>query len=310
MPGIIITIIVIIAVIPGCIVTDETEEVPEGELLPITVVDDTGENITIYKYPERIASLSPSSTEILYELGVGDDIVAVDSASNYPVEALNKTVVFSYTGILEEEFLNSDPDLVIMSHRLDLSEVSRDWMREKDYKLVILDPVEIEDVMDNILLLGKLVGREDKAKTLANTMESRIDAVEEKGLELSKEKTVKVLYVIYYDGTDNPWVGGRDTYIDDIIYKSGGRNIITGFEGNMQVSSETIIDAEPDLIICSQNDAFPTPSKKSIEEGAALKSLDAVKNGNVVEINADLVDRPGPRIVDGLETFQGFLLAL
>jgi iron complex transport system substrate-binding protein len=308
--GIMIALLLMLMIIPGCVVDEEPKEEPEGDLLPITVVDDMGNDITINKYPQRIASLSPSSTEILYELGIGDRIIAVDSASNYPEEASNKTVVFSYTGLMEEKFLDSDPDIVIMSHRLDLSEVSREWIKDKGYSLVILDPEVIEDVMDNIELLGKLTGREEKAKTLMNSMESRIDDVEKKGIELSKEKTVKVLYVIYYDGTDNPWVAGRDTYIDDFISKSGAQNVITGFEGNLQVSSETIIDAEPDIIICSQNEAFPTPSKASIENDAVLKSLDAVENDQVHEIDADLVDRPGPRIVDGLEIFQEFLLDL
>ncbi|UCH88810.1 MAG: ABC transporter substrate-binding protein [Thermoplasmata archaeon] len=300
MLGMVLAVVLTLVITPGCII-DEDEFDPEAETL--TVFDDMGNNVTVEKYPMRIASLSPSATEILYALDVGDRIVGIDSASNYPSEASNHEVVFTYTGLNNEKLVEVNPDLVILNHNLDLSGNARSKIKEFGYSLVILNPVIIEDVLDNIELIGKLTGRDSEAKVLMDTMEDKIDEIEAKGLEHSSQTTTKVLYVVDYDGSDDPWVACENTYVDDIITKAGGMNIISGYEGFIQVSLETIVDENPDIIICSQNDAFPTPTRETILADPVLKELDAVEAGEIYDVNADIVERPGPRITEGLEFF-------
>jgi iron complex transport system substrate-binding protein len=310
--GLLVLTIIIVAILPGCLHdTDEGEvdDVP-GDLLPITVVDDVGNNITITKYPERIVSLSASITEILYELNMGDKITAVDSASNYPADAQDKEVIFDgFDGLNVEKFVEHNPDLVFLHHKLDLYETWRNKIWDLGYDIVILDPVQIEDVLDNINLIGKVTNRTEEAKTLMDSLESRIDSVEESAHQQAGETKIKVLYVVWYGGADQgePWVSGRDTYADDMIEKAGGMNMVTSFEGYEQISPEKIISNDPDIIICSQNSEFPTETREIILADTIFKSTSAVKNGHVYDIDGDTIDRPGPRIVDGLESMFDLL---
>jgi iron complex transport system substrate-binding protein len=235
MIGIAVTVLLVTIILPGCIYDDDNDKKKKSETpgLPITVVDDMGRSITIYEYPERIVSMAPSTTEILYELNLGDKIVGVDSASNYPEEAKNHEVVFTYQVLDEEKLVEIDPDLVILNHRLDLSEVARDAIEGYGYNLIILNPVVVEDVLDNIELIGKVTNRVEEADTLIDAMQTRIDDVVET-TQSSIGEISNVLYVLYYDGSADPWVAGEKTYVDDIISKAGGRNIISGSDDFIQ----------------------------------------------------------------------------
>jgi iron complex transport system substrate-binding protein len=303
--GLIIAVLFIMTFLPGCVIEDSAEEeVPDDELLPITIVDDMGDSITITKWPERIVSLSPSITEILFEIGLGDKIVATDEASNYPEKAKDiKKVDSAYTG-LHEDFALTDPDMVFINYNMDHDLEVKDRCELLGFTIIRFDPEFIEDIMDNIDTIGKVTNTASEAKTLRNAMESRVDEVEKKGNELEPSSKIKVLYVLYYDGETDPWVGGRDCIADDFISKSGGINIISGVEGYNVVSLETIVGENPDIIICSQDQQFPTETKNKILTDPALSTITAVKNSDVYEVDSDTIDRPGPRMVDGLEKVQ------
>jgi len=304
MLGLITAVLLITVFIPGCVIEESNEEKPsDDELLPITVVDDMGDSITISKWPEKIVSLSASATEILYALHLGDKIVGVDSGSDYPSESKNHKVVFDgFTSTLNtEELISLDPDLVILHNLLDNSENARKAIRSNGFNLLVLDPVVIDDVLDNILLMGEVTNRHSEAKTLTDSLGKRIDEVKEAGLAINSTSRPKVLYVIYYDGASNPWVSGKHTLVDDQIGKAGGMNAVSGMDGNFEVNLETIIDEDPDIILTSQSSTWPTVSRSKILEDPVLKTVNAVKNGHVYDIDGDTTDRPGPRSVDGLE---------
>lgn len=305
-------IIITSMVIPGCIIEEDSST--EGETF--TIVDDVGKSITIEKYPKRIVSLSPGITEILYSLGLGDKIVGVDAGSNYPATAAQKQVVFEYNMLHTENLTLLEPDVIFLNHELDLYSQWREKIYELGFPLIILDPEKVDDILDNIDLVGKATGQVENAKLLIDSLEKRIDEVESKGLENTNDTRPRVLYVIWFGGTDpgtgggDPWVVGRNTYVDDMIGKCGGSNIITKVEGNNQVNLETIVSENPDVIFCSQNEVWPTQSRELILSDPIFSSTSAVKNNKVYDINADLTERPGPRLVDGLELMQELILSL
>jgi iron complex transport system substrate-binding protein len=122
--------------------------------------------------------------------------------------------------------------------------------------------------------------------------------------------------VIWYGGSDpgtgggDPWVSGKHNFINDLIVKSGGINIINDFEGNNPVNLEIIVSEDPDVIICSQSETWPSMTRELILSDPIFSTITAVKENRVYDINADTTERPGPRLVDGLETMQDLILGL
>jgi len=278
----------------------------DGDEGDIKIADQTGETVTFSETPERIVSLAPSITEILFVLGLEDKIVGIDDASTYPAATADITKVSSWSGLDMEMVISVDPDVIIMDKTLDMSGERYTTLTEYDLVVFQVFPKTFEDVLEQISLIGKLCDVEEKAEEVVDGLQARIDVVESKTID---EKP-KILYVTYYDGMDNPWVGTDHTFSGDMIEKAGGENIITDNSGIcIQVSIETIMDENPDIIFTSQSSSWPTTSRDSILADDNLGQVTAVKNGDVYDIDGDLVDRTGPRLVDGLELMQQYITA-
>lgn len=264
------------------------------------ITDDMGENVKVPKKVDKIVSMAPSITEILFALNVGNKLVGRDQASNFPDAAQDIDIVSTYEGVDMELLLVKDPDIIIMDKSLDFYDTNYNKMKDYGLNVFRIYPRTIEDVLDNIELIGKVTNTKSTAQQLAAGLENRIDTV--KTRETLKPK---VLYVIYYDGTTSPWVGTSSTFSGDLILTAGGKVAVEDEMGiAIQTTIENIISLNPDIIFTSQDDVWPTPSRDAILNDEALKDLNAVKNNLVIDVNADLVDRPGPRIVDGLELFS------
>lgn len=269
------------------------------------IEDDMGEKVRVPKKLDKIISMAPSITEILFSLGVGDKIVGKDSASDYPEDCKSIDVVSTFEGVDLEKILAKDPDLIILDKSLDFYDTN--YNKLKDYGLCVfrLYPRTLQDVLDNIELLGKVTATDPTAQDIIADLETRINTV--KTHETLKPK---VLYVIYYDGTSSPWVGTSSTFAGDLIETAGGKVAIEDDQGiAIQITVEHLIDLNPDIIFTSQDDDWPTPSRDSILNDDALQEVTAVKNDRVIDVNADLIDRPGPRLVDGLELFSDYITA-
>jgi iron complex transport system substrate-binding protein len=272
------------------------------------IKDDLGDNVRVPKKIEKIISLASSITEILYSLNMGDKIVGRDSGSNYPSDANKIEVVATFEGIDLEKVLAKDPDIIIMDKTLDLSE--NNYQKMVDYGLSVFRvyPKNMQDVLDNIELIGKVVDNKGTAKALVSDLETRIDTVRTRGDAFTTNP--KVLHVIYYGGPEagSPWVGSTSTISGDLISIAGGDVVVKDGQGfSLQRSVEQIIGYNPDIIFTSQDNTWPTPSREAILNDDALENVNAVKNGKVIDINADLVDRPGPRLVDGLELISNYI---
>lgn len=266
----------------------------------ITIMDQAGNSVTIEGNVEKIVSLSPSITEILFAINLGEKIVGIDDASDFPSDTDDIAKVSSWEGLDLEKIVALQPDLVLMDKTLDMSGDRYTALTGAGLTVYLTFPHNLDEVMESIKAIGKITENEDVANSYVGELEKRVDDVEEKGSAVSDKP--KILYVTYYDGTSSPWVGTDKTFSGDLIDKAGGKNVVSDSTGIViQIDVEEIVSQNPDIIITSQSLTWPTQSRELILNDEKLKDVNAVKEGRVYDINGDLIDRPGPRIVNGLE---------
>ncbi len=263
---------------------------------PMTITDFAGRKVTIEKEPERIVSLAPSITETLFYIGAGDKLVGVTNYADFPPAVKNITRVGGYGKYANlEKIAALKPDLIIADD-FSLPILSK---LEEIAPVVIVAPKNLSGVYRQIELLGKITNREEGALTVVAEMRATVAYVE--SLVRGKPKP-KVFFILsYYNGY---WTAGNGTFINDLINLAGGKNIFSDVEGWKAVSEEQIVARNPEVIIISPNAGI---KPEDLCKGP-LASVNAVKNGRVYVLSDEnLVVRPGPRIVLGLEEIAELL---
>jgi iron complex transport system substrate-binding protein len=240
----------------------------------------------------KIVSLAPSNTEILFALGLGDRVCGVTDTCDYPEEALEIEKVGGYSGVDLEKVVAIDPDLILAEdmHKTDVIPALEDL----GFTVVAIVPHNLQEVMDSITLIGSLTGTEAEAAQIVDDMSQRIAEITDVTDGLTEEEKVKVFYVIWYDPICSV---GSDTRIHELIELAGGINIaeVAG-EGYPTLTLEEIVNINPEVIIVNDD-----VSLDAILNESRLSDVDAIVNGRVYSINADLTNRPTARIVEGLE---------
>ena len=264
----------------------------------VRIIDDLGRKVTIEGEPKRIVSLAPSNTELLFALGLGDRVCGVTEWCNYPEEAIEVEKVGGYTDVDLEKIVSLNPDLILAEdmHKYEVIPA----LENLGFTVVALVPHNLQEVMDSITLLGSLTGAEDKATEILDDMQQRIKAITDITSQLSEEEKVKVLYVIWHDPIMSV---GTDTRIHELIELAGGVNIaaVAG-EGYPTLALEEVVYANPQVIIANiESYEGGDVSLQYILDESRLSGIDALENGSVYGINADLSNRPTPRIVEALE---------
>lgn len=269
----------------------------------LTLVDDRGYVLNLTSYPERIVSLAPSNTEILFAVGAGDRVVGVTNQCNYPynfsawVEAGNMSSVGDYWTPNIEAIVALKPDLIIAAFAQE-EVVNR--LRGMGYKVLVLDPENINDVLRDILLVGRATDRGVEAAVLVNDLRRRIDLVVSK---VSGAARPKVYYEVWYDPI---WSVGSESWENELIEMAGGTNIFADQKLKyFQASSEAIIERNPDVIILPMGHGAGPPFWGSLDQVRSRPGwnlISAVQKDRIYTIDADIISRPGPRIVDALET--------
>jgi len=266
------------------------------EVPTITVVDDAGRTVEIMGVPERIISLAPSNTEILFALGLGNKVVGVTDFCDYPEEAREIERVGGVEPNLEK-IVDLEPDLVLYIGGAAQLEKTQ-TMEDLGLTVLVLAPSDIEGIFADIELVGRATGTEDEAADLVSELRARMDGV------LSRVAQAERQPLVFYelDATDptRPWTAGPGSFIDALITMTGGINL--GASAGMewaQFSTEEIIAQDPEIIILG--DANYGVTVASVEERPGWGVMTAVKEGAIYPIDDTLVSRPGPRIVDGLE---------
>jgi iron complex transport system substrate-binding protein len=285
--------------IPGCLQDDSS-----GDRI---FIDDLGGTLRMNAAPMRIVSLTPALTEIVFLLGCGDRLVGIDSDSNYPPEASGIEKVSDWQDIFKEKIVSIDPDLILMDKTLDNSNKRYDQLIDLGFPVYRIYPKNTDTLLRDIGEIGKILDVEAMGEDVVASLGGRIDSVSAQALSDTGSEP-SILHIVYYDGTSDPWVMTSSTFSGDLVEIAGGKNAIDDTAGiSVQVSVEMMISADPDIILCSQSAIWPTPSKDKISSDPSLKDVSAVKMGFVREVDGDLIERTGPRLVDGLEAIRAIV---
>lgn len=263
----------------------------------MTIIDGTGREVTLATKPERIISLLPSNTEILFAVGAGDQVVGVTSYCNYPPEASSRDQVGGITvqSISIETIIALEPDLVLTNPAQ--SEIT-ETLTETGLTVIVLDPATLEDIYANIELVGRVTGHPAEAATLVANLRNRTEAVKKAVAAIPEEEKLSVFYEVWHD----PLItAGPNTFIGQIIELAGGRNIFADLKEDWpQVSAEVVVTHNPAVILGPESHGSElTAEKIGVRPGWA--NIDAVQNDRVYLLDPDAVSRPGPRIVEMLE---------
>ncbi|MEK7353753.1 MAG: ABC transporter substrate-binding protein, partial [Chloroflexota bacterium] len=183
---------------------------------PMEITDQLGRVVTLKKMPQRIVSIAPSNTEILFALGLGDRVVGVDQYSNYPAAAATKAIVGGYSTANVEKIVALSPDLVLATsiHQPKVIPV----LESLGYTVVALDPKTVDAVLDAIALVGKITGKQAEAAEVVTGLSTRIKAVTDKTASLTNAQRPRVFYVVWYDPLMS---SGNGTFQADLIQKAG-----------------------------------------------------------------------------------------
>ncbi|BAK17835.1 ABC-type Fe3+-hydroxamate transport system, periplasmic component [Solibacillus silvestris StLB046] len=271
----------------------DNTEVTEAAQFPVTIKDALDKEITLEKAPERIITLAPSNTEILFGLGLNDEIIAVNDNDTYPEEALSKESVGGMEFNLEQ-IISLQPDLVV-AHESGLYSFNEQAIAQLESVgipvFVVKDAKTFEETYETIEQIGNLTNKEKEAEEMIVSIKEGIEEIEVKVADL-EEKSVFVVV-----GT-NPqlYVAGQETFISEMLEVLNVENAVPEL-GWPQYSSEQFVKSNPDIILVTyENDLA------AIEENDAYAEMDAVKNANVKLVDSDTTSRQGPRIVEGIES--------
>ncbi len=278
---------------------------PTEEIQPLILTDGLGREVVFLEPAKKIVSLAPSNTEILYAIGAGSQIVARDAFSDYPEEVQQVTDIGGGWGKFDVETIVSlEPDLVLAAELTPPEQVQA--LENIGLTIFYLaNPLDLEGLYDNLLVVARITGHEAEAGDLIETLKGRVAEVEE------KVKTVEKLPLVFYelDGTDPsaPWTSGSGTFIDKLLSMAGGTNL-----GNVlddawaQISVEELIVQNPDVIILGDY-VWGGVTPEDVAARVGWDSLTAVQSERVYPFDDNLVSRPGPRMVDGLEELAQLL---
>jgi len=261
-----------------------------------TYTDDMGRAVAIDQVPERLVSFGPNITEILFALGLEEKVVGVSSYSDYPEAAESKPKIGDAFNPSLEKIVDLEPDLVLTVKQEQLNKELDDL----GIKFMVLDPEDIDDILRDIELVGEITGTAREAEELVEDMRESISQVT---TLVEGAPEASVFFIV--DATDLalPWTAGSGSFIDALIAMAGGENIVAETPGAwVQFSLEQIVSSDPEIIVIqTMTGGIPTVSKEELEEHPVWGKLTAVKQGRICFIDGDLVSRPGPRIVQGLE---------
>ncbi len=260
-----------------------------------TVVDSKGQSVTFDTVPTKIISLIPSNTEILFALGLDEEIIGVSTWCNYPEQATSKKQYATGEKLNVEEIIAADPDVVFIGTMGQTIEQNNQLV-DAGIKVVVTEAISFEETYKVIDIIGTAVGRKDKADEIVSSMKSKLtDLVE----QVKSKKKVSVFF------ETSPleyglWSGGKGTFQNEILELIGAKNIFGDLEGWAEVSEEQIIEKNPDVIITiSSEDYGKDGPVNEIKSRPNWSKISAVKNDRVYATDGDIISRPGPRLVDG-----------
>lgn len=260
---------------------------------PVTLTDALGKEITVEKSPERIISTIPSNTEILFGLGLNDEIIGVNDSDNYPEEALTKEKVGGMEFNLEQ-IIAMQPDLIV-AHESGLYSFGEEAITQLESVgipvFVVKNALTFEETYTTIEQIGQLTGKAEQATEMVASIKQGITNIEKKVPEL-EEKSVFVVV----GAEPDLYAAGQDTFMDEMLDVLNVENVVPEL-GWPQYSAEQFVKSNADVILVTYESDI-----EAILNNSAYAEMDAVKAGNVKLVDGDTTSRQGPRIVEGIES--------
>jgi iron complex transport system substrate-binding protein len=259
------------------------------ETYPVEITDSYGDVITLESEPQRVVSVAPNLTELMYKLDAGDKLVGRSDYCDYPDEVLEVESVGSlYTPDIEK-IISLEPDVVIVSTHFDEENTKK--LEELDIPVITLyEENDVTGVYDMITTLGAAMNRTDEAAECVSEMQATIKEVTD---AVEGEEKPSVYYVVGF-GEYGDYTAGGDTFIGGLIELAGGDNIASDVSG-WSITLEEIVEADPSIIIISED------SKDAFMSDSNYADLTAVKEGNVYTIDTNMLDRQGYRNAEGVK---------
>jgi iron complex transport system substrate-binding protein len=261
-------------------------------------MDGLDRQVTLPGPAEKIVSMAPSNTEILFAVGAGDQVVGRDEFSDYPAEAAELPTIGGGFGDYNlEAIVDLEPDLVLAAEINTPEQVKA--LSDLGLNVFLLaNPTSLDEMYINLLTIAVLTGHLEETEVLVNDLQARVAAVDD--AVASSEDIPTVFYELDATDPSAPWTAGAGTFIDTLITQAGGQNIASDLEGQyLQLSIEEILVRDPQVILLGDAAYGITP--ESLQERTGWSNLSAVVENRIYTFDDNLVSRPGPRLVDGLE---------
>ncbi|ETT87243.1 helical backbone metal receptor [Viridibacillus sp. FSL R5-0477] len=292
-----------LGVLVGCGQTEDTKKKENSESAteqqvagyPLTETDALGNDVKFTEAPKSIITLVPSNTEILFALGLEKEIIAVSDNDDYPKAATKKEKI----GGMEfnaEKIISLNPE-VVFAHEtlLGTSEAGLQQLRDAGLKVFVVKNAEnFDETYKTIEQIGHITGKADEAKKITDDMKAKVKEVQVKVKDV-KQKSA------FVETTDEPniYTAGKDTFMQEMFDLANIKNVTADQTGWFQIDSEEIVKRNPDTIIVKYNHVKNIVEKVKKRQG--FDSITAVKNDAVVQVDANLTSRTGPRLAEGLE---------
>jgi iron complex transport system substrate-binding protein len=284
-----LTLVLVVLALSGCVAREN-----KG---PITLTDDFGREIVLEEPAQKIISLVPSSTEILFALGVGDRVVGASDFCNYPEEALSITRVGGFDVPNLELIVSLEPDLVFAAS---LHKDTVEALEGMGIAVLALDPQNIQEIYGNIELMAKAVGKQKAGEDLIKDMKNRLEKVAAALADLKEADRPVVFYEVWYPGI---MIAGEGTFIDEIINLAGGKNMAWGISRWGSIQEEEVLARNPDFIF----HGYPETDASFFATREGWDVITAVAENQIFFVNPDITSRTGPRIADAVEAFARIL---
>lgn len=283
-----IIIILFLSLCFGCVKDDQIGGLENEVKYPIEITDDLGYQVIFEKAPQKIVSLAPSNTEIIFDLGLGEKVVGVSLYCNFPEEAKDIPQVGFYTNPDVESILRLEPDVVFTY--LDMPARAREQLENSDIKVVSFNPRDVDDVINNIETAGKICNVQEKTKEVIKDMEYRRSLLLDKVENLEPKRVFMDLGEYY--------TVGSQSFIHEMLTEINAMNI-AGYANAQwpQLKESKIVELDPQVYIALDS---------SFEPSFELQKTEAIKNNRLVVFDAqspqsDVIQRPGPRIIEAME---------
>lgn len=274
----------------------KTEQVAKDSF-PVTLKDAADKEITIEKKPEKIISLIPSNTEILYALGAGDEVVGVSENDNYPEDVKDKEQVAGLE-LNIEKIISLKPDLVLAHGSAgDMWESGLKQLEDSGITVLVVHNAEsFDEVYDTIDFIAKATGHTEEASDTINDMKAKLDEIEKKAADIKEEDQKSVFVEI--SPAPEIYAAGKNTFMDEMLKTINAKNSVQE-EGWPMINEEAIIKMNPEVIIVNYN--YVDNAVDQVLDREGWQDVAAIKGKQVYTVDENLVSRSGPRIVEGVK---------